>query len=135
MLRRWSELFLAYRQSRQAWRPQEAHLGRDRRVFRRIPVKIAYRMHNRVYGLETNGSLANLSLGGAGFVAPVNWAEGSQIHLIIEEYTFAADGLIVFRKAEGGQFMYGAKFQSLNVKNLMKLRRILKKNHDGPLTV
>jgi len=134
-MRKIIELFVAYRQSRQAWRPQQAHLGRDRRVFRRIPIKIAYRMRNRVYGLETDGSLANLSLGGAGFVAPVNWAEGSQIHLIIEEYKFACDGLIVFRKAEGNQFMYGAKFQSLSVKNLMKLRRILKKNHNGPLTV
>src|ERR1700683_4230907 len=107
-MRKIIELFLAYRQSRQAWRPQEAHLGRDRRVFRRIPVKIAYRMRNRVYGLETDGSLAHLSLGGAGFVAPVNWAEGSRIHLTIEEYRFAADGLIVFRKAEGSHFMYGA---------------------------
>src|SRR5580692_9861258 len=106
-MRNFIELFLAYRQSRQGWRPQEAHLGRDRRVFRRIPVKVAYRMRNRVYGLEANGELANLSLGGAGFVAPVNWAEGSQIHLAIEEYKFAADSVIVFRKAEGNQFMYG----------------------------
>jgi hypothetical protein len=134
-MRHWMELFLAFRESRETWRPQQANLGRDRRVFRRIDVKVAYRMRNRVYGVETEGQLANLSLGGVGFVAPANWAEGSPIHLVISDYGFASDGVIVFRKADGAQFFYGAKFQALSVKNLLRLRRVLKKNNDGPLTV
>ncbi len=134
-MRRLWELVVAYRESRQVWRPQQAHLGRDRRIFRRVPVKVMYRIRNRVYGLESEGMLANLSLGGAGFWAPINWPEGSPVHLAIDEFQFAVDALIVFRKSSGAEFMYGARFQALSLSNLMKLRAILNKNHDGPLTI
>ncbi len=104
-------------------------------MFRRVPVRITYKMRNRVYGLETEGLLADLSLGGVGFVAPVNWPEGSQIHVTVGAFGFQSDCVIVYRRPAGEEFFYGAKFQSTSLRHLSRLQKILKKNHDGPLTV
>jgi len=126
---------MAHRHSREAWSPKEALLGRDRRIFLRVPVKVACRMNNRLFGLESAGTTVNLSLGGVGVVAPVNWPEGSQVDVHLGDYGMRLEGLVVFRRDASPEFRYGVKFQRLKYRDLAKLRRILQKNHHGPLTI
>jgi len=61
--------------------PSRRFLGKDRRVFQRISVQIPCKMDNQLFGLESEGSTVNLSLGGMGLVAPVSWPEGSQVRV------------------------------------------------------
>lgn len=139
MIRALKELFLARRQSNEVWNPLQTNLGRDRRIFQRVPVRMAMRMDNRVFGLQAEGSLLNLSLGGAGLVAGVSWPEGSQVRVYLESIRFEADAIVVFRrdasKGATTQFQYGVKFHKMNLKKLVQLRQILKKHSNGPLTV
>ena len=130
------ELFLAHRHSRQSWDPKEALLGRDRRVFQRVPIELPCRLDNRLFGLESQGSAVNLSLGGMGVVAPVAWPEGSQVRVHFDQLVI--DGLIVFRKdatPTTAECRYGIKFQKLGFQDLLKLRKVLQKNYPGPLAV
>jgi len=110
--------------------------GRDRRIFQRVAVQIPCRMDNRLYGLESQASAVNLSLGGMGLVAPVAWPEGSQVRVHFDELTL--EGLIVYRKdptLSNQECRYGIKFQKLRLKDLLKLRKVLQGNFQGPLAV
>lgn len=96
-------------------------------------------MDNRLFGLKTEGVLANLSLGGGGLVAPVNWPEGTRVRFEVDALEFETDGVIVFRqeitKAASKECRYGVKFQGLGLWDVWRLRMILKKRHSGPLAV
>jgi hypothetical protein len=130
------ELFLAHRHSRESWDPKRALLGKDRRVFQRVAIQMPCRMDNRLFGLESQGSTVNLSLGGMGLVAPVTWPEGSQVRLSFD--SIVLEGLIVFRRdvtAVSPECRYGIRFQKLGVKDLLKLRKVLQQNYQGPLAV
>ena len=134
MIRPLVELFIAHRHSREAWDPKQALLGKDRRVFQRVPLQIPCQMDNRLFGLESKGSTVNLSLGGMGIVAPVSWPEGS--HVRVSFGTLVVNGLIVYRRdatAADQECRYGIKFQKLGMFELMKLRKVLKENYKGPL--
>jgi len=129
------ELVLAHRHSREAWAPQKAHLGRDRRIFLRIAMQMPCRINSRLYGLESEAATVNMSLGGMGFTAPVNWPEGSPVRVHLDTCELALDGLIVFRQDASPRPRYGVKFERLGFRDLLKLRRVLKANHKGPLAV
>ncbi|OGR89523.1 MAG: hypothetical protein A2992_03735 [Elusimicrobia bacterium RIFCSPLOWO2_01_FULL_59_12] len=129
------EIFLAYRRSREAVDIQQAGLGRDRRVFNRVPVQAACRISNPMFGLESVGSTVNISLDGVGMVAPVNWSEGNRIHLFIEPAGFETEGVIVFRMEEAPQFRYGVRFLQTQLPQIIKLRRFLKQQHHGRLSL
>jgi c-di-GMP-binding flagellar brake protein YcgR len=129
------EIVAALRHSRENGDPDNAALGRDRRFFQRIPVRIAVKMKNRVYGLEAQGTLVDLSLGGAGFIVPVNWPEGSHVRLRLEGLDFEADTIVVFRIEEAANFHYGVQFKRLQLGQAYKLRRILRDRHSGPLSL
>jgi hypothetical protein len=121
------ELFLAHKHSRESWDPSQALLGKDRRVFQRISVQMPCKMDNQLFGLESEGSMVNLSLGGLGLVAPVNWPEGSQVRVSFD--TIVLNGLIVYRRdasATNQECRYGIKFQKLGLLDLLKLRKIIK---------
>ncbi len=136
MFRSVVELFLAHKHSRETWNPQEALLGKDRRVFQRVPVEIPCRMDNQLFGLESQGSTVNLSLGGMGLLAPVSWPEGSQVHVSFG--TLVLNGLVVYRRdatAPDQECRYGIKFQKLRFADLVRLRKTLHENYKGPLTV
>ncbi len=136
IFRKWIELFLALRHSRQPWDPKNAQLGKDRRIFQRVAVEIPCRMEHPLFGLESSGALVNLSLGGAGVTAAVNWPHGSRVKVLFGECSI--EGLIVFRQdrvQNSPSYRYGVKFQSLDLKKLMKLRDVLEKNYAGPLAV
>jgi hypothetical protein len=135
MLRALSELFLAFRQSRVSWKPQQTQLGRDRRRFHRVSIRVACRMNNRMYGMDTSGMLVNLSLGGAGFTAPAKWPEGNRVRVFIDEFRFVANAIIVFRGDGESDFLYGVKFERMGLKNILKLRRILRRHFQGSLTL
>jgi len=130
------ELFLAHKHSRESWDPKQALLGRDRRVFQRVPVQMPCRMDNPLFGLEAAGSAINLSLGGMSLVAPVAWPEGSRIRVTFGELVM--QGLIVYRRdvtLTNPECRYGIKFQKSGLKDLLKLRKVLQGNYKGPLAV
>jgi hypothetical protein len=134
MFRSFVELVLAHKHSREAWDPKQTLLGKDRRVFQRVAVQIPCRMDNPLFGLESQGSTTNLSLGGMALVASVTWPEGSQVRVSFN--SLALNGLIVYRRdaaAANQECRYGIKFQKLKFKDLLKLRRVLQQNHKGPL--
>ena len=134
MIRPLVELFLAHRHSRESWDPKQALQGRDRRVFQRVVVQLPCRMDNRLFGLESDGSTVNLSLGGMGLLAPVTWPEGSQVRVCFNGLVL--EGLIVYRKdpaLASQECRYGIKFQKLRFRDLMKLRKVLQGNYQGPL--
>jgi hypothetical protein len=139
MFRSVVELMLAHRHSREAWDPRQADLGRDRRIFQRVRLEVPCRLDNQFFGQAAEGSTVNLSLGGVGLVAPVMWPEGSRVRVHMESLSLRADGLIVFRKDPATdtdrRTRYGVKFQGMGFKDLLKLRRILKQNYQGPLAV
>ena|SRR5437879_665389 len=127
MFRGISELFLAHKHSREAWDPKQALLGKDRRVFQRVAIQIPCQMDNQFFGLESQGSTVNLSLGGMGLVAPVSWPEGSQVKVAFG--TLVLNGLIVYRRdaaALNEESRYGIKFQKLGLTDLLKLRKLIK---------
>jgi len=136
MIRSFVELFLAHRHSRESWDPKQALLGRDRRVFQRVAVQLSCRMDHRLFGLESQASAINLSLGGIALLAPVTWPEGSQVRVSFDE--FVLDGLIVYRKdpaLSSTECRYGIKFQKLRLTDLLKLRKMLQSHYQGPLAV
>ena len=130
------ELYLAHKHSRESWDPKQALLGRDRRVFQRVPVQIPCKLDNPLFGLEAQGAATNLSLGGISLTSSVAWPEGSQVRV-----SFGAlriDGLIVYRRdvtIANPECRYGIKFQKLGFKDLLKLRKVLQHNYKGPLAV
>src|SRR5438552_16326418 len=110
MFRGFVELFLAHKHSREAWDPREALSGKDRRVFQRVAVQTPCRMDNRLFGLESAGSVVNLSLGGMSLVAPVSWPEGSHVQVSFE--SLVLNGLVVYRRdatSSDHEFRYGIK--------------------------
>ena len=120
------ELFLAHKHSRETWDPTDALLGKDRRIFERISVQIPCKINNQLFGLESEGSTVNLSLGGMGLVAPVSWPEGSQVRVSFK--ALVLNGLIVYRRdaaAVNEECRYGIKFQKLGLTDLFKLRKII----------
>ena len=130
------ELFLAHRHSRETWDPAQALQGRDRRIFQRVMVQFPCQMDNPLFGLESKGDAVNLSLGGMGLVAPVTWPEGSQVKVRFD--SMVVNGLIVYRKdpnVANRECRYGIKFLKLGVKDLLKLRKVLQDNYQGPLAV
>ncbi len=136
MIRPFVELFLAHKHSRESWDPKQAFLGKDRRVFQRVAVQVPCRMDNRLFGLESQGSTLNVSLGGMSLMAPVSWPEGSQV--LVSFGALVLDGLVVYRRdasATNQECRYGIKFQKLGLSNLMKLRKVLQENYKGPLAV
>jgi len=139
VIRPFLELLLSYRHSRRLWDPKETLLGRDRRLFERVRVESVCRLDNRLFGLQSDGVLVNMSLGGAGVVAPVSWPEGSRVRFRVEAHQFEVDGVIVFRQVKanesGDECRYGVKFQQLGWMDVWRLRRILKSNHSGSLAV
>lgn len=155
MFRSFFELILAHRHSRESWSPEQRSLGKDRRIFERVSVNVPCRMDHRLFGLQTAGTAVNLSLGGVGVTAAVNWPEGSQVRVFIEALDVELEGLIVFRKeaqpesryghrasasvddghTPPNDWRYGVKFQGLGVRSLWRLRRALKDNFQGPLAL
>jgi hypothetical protein len=136
MFRGVMELLLAHRHSREVWDPKQALLGRDRRIFQRVSVEIPCRLNNPLFGLESEGSTVNLSLGGVGIVAPVAWPEGSEVRVQLGSLSLA--GLIVYRKdvsVSNTQCRYGIKFRRVRFRELLQLRRVLAQSHKGPLAV
>jgi len=136
MIRSLVELFLAHRHSRESWDPKSVLPGRDRRVFQRVAVRMPCRMDNRLFGLESKGDTVNLSLGGMSLAAPVTWPEGSQVRVHFN--ALALDGLIVYRQDPAQpdkECRYGVKFQKLRLIDLLRLRRVLQGNFQGPLAV
>jgi hypothetical protein len=129
------ELLLARRHSRESWVPAQALMGRDRRIFQRVPLQERCQLRNPLFGLESEGNIVNLSLGGAGVVAPVSWPEGGRVRLQCESWSLEIDAIIVFRKEQAASFRYGLKFQDMSLRPLIRLRRLLRKNYGGPLTV
>src|SRR5688500_785605 len=110
------ELFLAHQHSRQTWDPLQASLGKERRIFQRIALDMPCRMNNPLFGLESDASVVNLSMGGMGVVAPVSWPEGSQIKVVFNSLELA--GMVVFRRDPASSkepCRYGIKFQKLGV--------------------
>ena len=127
MFRHFVELFLAHKHSRESWDPKQALLGRDRRVFQRVSVVLPCKMDNPLFGLEGQGAISNLSLGGLSLAASVTWPEGSQVKVSFN--SLVLNGLIVYRRdatVSNQECRYGVKFQTLGVKDLLKLRKILK---------
>lgn len=126
MIRSLMELILAHSHSRKVWDPTQANLGKERRVFQRIALKVPCRMDNPLFGLESQGSTENMSMGGMGLLAPVHWPEGSQVTVTVG--ALVLNGLVVYRR-DSGQAQeparYGIKFQKLGVLDLFKLRRIV----------
>jgi hypothetical protein len=92
-------------------------------------------MNNRLYGMDTSGTLVNLSLGGAGFTAPAKWPEGNRVRVFIDEFRFVADAVIVFRGDGETDFLYGIKFERIGLNNIVKLRCILRRHYQGSLTL
>jgi hypothetical protein len=136
VIRPFVELFLAHKHSRESWDPKLASLGKERRVFQRVAVQVPRRMDNRLFGLESQGSTLNVSLGGMSLMAPVSWPEGSQV--LVSFGALVLDGLVVYRRdanATNQECRYGIKFQKLGLSNLMKLRKVLQENYKGPLAV
>jgi len=133
VFRNWVELFLARRSSRRTWTHKEALLGRDRRVFYRVPMQSPCRLSNRLFGLEGRGVTLNLGLCGAGFAAPIQWPEASRIRFQMESPEFSAEAMIVFRVDATPECRYGIKFQDMGFRQLVRLRRILREKYDGPL--
>ena len=130
------ELFLAHKHSREVWDPKQALLGKDRRVFLRVALEMPCKMDNPLFGLESQASATNLSLGGMALVAPVTWPEGSQVRVSFN--SLVLNGLIVYRRditVSNPECRYGIKFQKLGYRDLMKLRKVLQGNHKGPLAV
>jgi hypothetical protein len=126
MFRNVVELFLAHKHSRESWDPKQALLGKDRRVFDRITVQMPCKIDNQLFGLESEGSTVNLSLGGMGLVAHVSWPEGSQVRVSFD--AIVLNGLIVYRRdasATNQECRYGIKFQKLGLMDLFKLRKII----------
>ncbi len=94
------------------------------------------KMDNRLFGLESQGSTVNLSLGGVGLVASVTWPEGSQVRVSFN--SLVVDGLIVYRRdvtMNNQECRYGIRFQNLEFRDLLKLRKVLQENYKGPLAV
>ena|SRR5579871_6692968 len=136
MFRNIVELFLAHKHSRESWDPKRALLGKDRRIFQRVAVQLPCRMDNRLFGLESQGSTTNLSLGGMALVAPVTWPEGSQVRVSFD--SLVLEGLVVYRRdptVSDKECRYGIKFQKMRYKDLLKLRKVLQNNYKGPLAV
>ena len=134
MIRPLVELILAHRHSRESWDPKMALQGKDRRIFQRVSIQMPCQMDNRLFGLESQASAVNLSLGGISVVAPVTWPEGSQVRVHFE--TLVIDGLIVYRKdatLADQECRYGIKFEKLRLKDLLKLRKVLQRQYQGPL--
>lgn len=82
-------------------------------------------MDNTLFGLNTPGTAVNLSLGGVGVLASVNWPEGSQVRVYIEALDLRLEGMIVFRQNAEPESRYGVKFQKLGMRSLWRLRHIL----------
>lgn len=135
MIRDLAALIKAHRQSRKIWTPKEALLGRDRRIFFRVPVHVACRLDSDVFGLESPATVVDVSLGGAGLTAPVSWPEGSQVRIRFDEYAFQVNGVICFRLEGKSTMRYGVQFQRLGVRALLQLRKILRERHQGPLSI
>ena len=136
MFRGLVEMFLAHRHSRESWDPKQALSGRDRRIFQRVVAQLPCKIDNRLFGLESEGSTTNLSLGGMALIAPVTWPEGSQVRVHFE--SLVMDGLIVYRKdatVADKECRYGVKFQKLRLRDLLKLRKVLQGHYQGPLAV
>ena len=136
MIRSLIELLLAHQHSRKVWDPKEALLGKDRRIFQRVTLQMPCRMDHPLFGLESQASTTNLSLGGVALVAPVTWPEGSQVRLTFD--SLMLEGLIVYRRdvtVSNPECRYGIKFQKMRYKDLLKLRKVLKNNYQGPLAV
>jgi hypothetical protein len=125
----------ALRDSRQAWSPKEALLGRDRRTFYRLPVHASCRLNSQLFGLESVATVVNISLGGAGITAPVSWPEGSQMRIRFDEYGLEIEGVICFRSEGKSEARYGVKFHKLGLRALMQIRRILRERYEGPLSI
>lgn len=126
MIRSLMELALAHSHSRKTWDPTQANLGKERRVFERRAVQWPCRMNNPLFGLESDASLTNLSMGGVGVVAPVSWPEGSQVRVSFQ--SLALDGMVVFRRDPSGgdkACRYGIKFKNLGLLDLFKLRKLI----------
>jgi hypothetical protein len=93
-------------------------------------------MDNQLFGLESQGSTLNLSLGGMSLVAPVSWPEGSQVRVSFGPLVL--NGLVVYRRdasPTNHECRYGIKFQKLGFSNLIRLRKVLQENYKGPLAV
>lgn len=135
MIRSLIDLFLAHQHSREPWTPRQILLGKDRRIFQRVPVNVPCRMDNSLYGMQTSGTAVNLSLGGVGLMADVNWPEGSEVRVFIEALDLQMAGTIVFRKEEQPVSRYGVKFSSMGLLALWRLHRILRNRYQGPLAV
>ena len=136
MFRSLVELVLAHKHSRESWDPKRAALGKERRVFQRVPVQVPCRMDNQLFGLESQGSTLNLSLGGMSLTAPVSWPEGSQVRVSFGPLVL--NGLVVYRRdatVANQECRYGIKFQKLGFSNLVRLRKVLHDNYKGPLAV
>ncbi len=120
------DIFLAHRHSRQTWDPTQAGLGKERRIFLRKALTVPCKMDNPLYGLESEGSTTNVSLGGMGLIAPVSWPEGSQVKVRFESLHLS--GMVVYRQDPGMSqepCRYGIKFQKLSIRDLFKLRSII----------
>jgi hypothetical protein len=135
VLRALAEIHLAHRRSREEWQPKQANVGKDRRVFYRVPVTLPCLLVHPMFGLEVLAATVNMSLEGAGLSAPVNWSEGSRVHLRFEAIGLDVDGIIVFRKEEAPRFRYGVMFQKLGLFQILKLRRFLRSQHTGRLSL
>jgi hypothetical protein len=136
MIKSFMEMFLAHRHSRESWDPKMALQGKDRRIFQRVSIQLSCRIENRLFGLESQASAVNLSLGGMSVVAPVTWPEGSQVRVLFNELVL--NGLIVYRRdptLSNQECRYGIKFQGLRVTDLLKLRKVLQGVFQGPLAV
>ncbi|MFA5975033.1 MAG: PilZ domain-containing protein [Elusimicrobiota bacterium] len=133
------EIFLAHHHSREVWDPENASLGRDRRLFQRVPVQIPCRIDNPYLGAEGQGTAINLSLGGVGMMTLVSWPEGSQVRVLLDSVSLILSGIIVFRmEVPGGselRYRYGVKFQKMGFRDVVHLRRVLRKQYNGPLAV
>jgi hypothetical protein len=135
MLNDFVEILTTHRISREIWDPRQANLGADRRVFHRVPIQAPCRLIHSSFGLESAATVMNLSLGGVGVLASVNWSEGSRIRVRLEELGLEVSAIIVFRREEASQFRYGVKFQQMGLLEIVRLRRFLQKHHQGRLTL
>ncbi len=133
MLRDWFDLFRAHRQSREDWVPAEGLLGRDRRVFQRIPCRIVCQLASEVFEMKCEGTTVNLSMGGLQLSLPVVWPEGSPVQVKLSSLGFSAEGVIAYRSGTASPCQYGIKFQRMGIQSLIKLRRIMRENYKGPL--
>ncbi len=116
---------MAHAHSRKIWDPTQANLGKERRVFQRITLKLPCKMDNPLFGLESEGSTENLSMGGMGLLAPVSWPEGSQVRVSFN--SLSLNGMVVYRRdgVTKEPARYGIKFQELGISDLFKLRKII----------